>query len=163
MLLIGLLEIVPEGPRSSPQHGILSLAPKEDLDIFSVAGQAPSLDRHHINSPGLVAEPTKCFQRSCSLPLRTQYSTVYRCLKHRLGCSHSIKGLCSNVEKSLHINILEIKAVFLALKYFKSQCQNQTVLIAQDNSTVVACINKQNGARSVEKCALMWRIMSWCH
>ena len=32
-----------------------------------------------------------------------------------------------------------------------------------DNSTVVAYINKQGGTHSVEICALLWRIMSWCH
>ena len=75
----------------------------------------------------------------------------------------SIKGLWSDLEKSLHINILELKAVFLALKHFRLQCQNQTVLVATDNSTVVAYINKQGGTHSVEMCALLWRIMSWCH
>ena len=58
---------------------------------------------------------------------------------------------------------LEPKAVFLALKHFRLQCQNQTVLVATDNSTVVAYINKQGGTHSVEMCALLWRIMSWCH
>ena len=75
----------------------------------------------------------------------------------------SIKGLWSDLEKSLHINVLELKAVFLALKHFRLQCQNQTVLVATDNSTVVAYINKQGGTHSVEMCALLWRIMSWCH
>ena len=37
----------------------------------------------------------------------------------------SIKGLWSDLEKSLHINVLELKAVFLALKHFRLQCQNQ--------------------------------------
>ena len=53
--------------------------------------------------------------------------------------------------------------MFLALKHFRLQCQNQTVLVATDNSTVVAYINKQGGTHSVEMCALLWRIMSWCH
>ena len=75
----------------------------------------------------------------------------------------SIKGLWSDLEKSLHINVLELKAVFLALKHFRLQCQNQTVLVATGNSTVVAYINKQGGTHSVEMCAVLWRIMSWCH
>ena len=53
--------------------------------------------------------------------------------------------------------------MFLALKHFRLQCQNQTVLVATDNSTVVAYINKQGGTQSAEMCALLWRIMSWCH
>ena len=73
------------------------------------------------------------------------------------------KGLWSDREKRLHINVLELKAVSLALRDFKDQCQNQTVLIATDNSTVVAYINKQGGTHSAEMCALLWKIMTWCH
>ena len=75
----------------------------------------------------------------------------------------STKGLWSDREKRLHINILELKAVPLALRNFKDQCQNQTVLVATDNSTVVAYINKQGGTHSAEMCALLWKIMTWCH
>ena len=70
----------------------------------------------------------------------------------------STKGLWSDWEKRLdwekmlHINILELKAVSLALRSFKDQCQNQTVLVAMDNLTVVAYINKQGGTQ--RRCAL---------
>ena len=60
------------------------------------------------------------------------------------------KGLWSDREKRLHINVLELKAVSLALRDFKDQCQNQTVLVATDNSTVVAYINKQGGTHSAQ-------------
>ena len=73
------------------------------------------------------------------------------------------KGLWSDREIRLHINVLELKAVSLALRDFKDQCQNQTVLVATDNSTVVAYINKQGGTHSAEMCALLWKIMTWCH
>ena len=74
----------------------------------------------------------------------------------------STQGLWSPQEKGLHINVLELKAVFLALRHFKDQCQDQTVLVATDNSTVVAYINKQGGTHSAEMCALLWRLMTWC-
>ena len=73
------------------------------------------------------------------------------------------KGSVVRWEKRLHINVLELKAVSLALQSFKDQCQNQTVLVAMDNSTVVAYINKQGGTHSAEMCALLWKIMTWCH
>ena len=76
---------------------------------------------------------------------------------------NSTKGLWSDREKRLHINVLELKAISLALRDFKDQCQNQTVLVATDNSTVVAYINKQGGTHSAEMCALLWKIMTWCH
>ena len=67
----------------------------------------------------------------------------------------STKGLWSDREKRLHINVLELKAVSLAPQRFKNQCQNQTVLVAMDNST--------GGTHSVEMCSLLWKIMTWCH
>ena len=75
----------------------------------------------------------------------------------------STKGLWSDREERLHINVLELKAVSLALQSFKDQCQNQTVLVATDNSTELAYINKQEGTHSVEMCALLWKIRTWCH
>ena len=51
----------------------------------------------------------------------------------------------------------------LALRSFKDQCQNQTVLVAMDNSAVVAYINKQGGTQSAEMYTLLWKIMTWCH
>ena len=49
------------------------------------------------------------------------------------------------------------------MRKFKDQCQNETVLVATDNSTVVAYIIKQGGTHLAEMCALLWRLMTWCH
>ena len=35
--------------------------------------------------------------------------------------------------------------------------------IATDNTTVVSYINKEVGIRSGSLCALLWRLLSWCH
>ena len=75
----------------------------------------------------------------------------------------SAKGLWSDTDKRLHIKVLELKAVSLALQRFKDQCQNPTVLVATDNSTVVAYINKQGGTHSAEMWTLLWKIMTWGH
>ena len=75
----------------------------------------------------------------------------------------STKSLWSDREKRLHINVLELKAVSLALQKFKDQCQNQTMFVARDNSTLVAYINKQGGTHSAEMHALLWKIMTWCY
>ena len=50
---------------------------------------------------------------------------------------HTARGTWSLPESKLHINHLELKAVFLALKQFRTLCCNKTVLIATDNTTVV--------------------------
>ena len=72
------------------------------------------------------------------------------------------RGSWSVPESKLHINYLELKAVFLALKEFQDLCVNQIVLVATDNTTVVAYINKEGGLRSGPLCALLWRILTWC-
>ena len=72
------------------------------------------------------------------------------------------RGSWSVPESKLHINHLELKAVFLALKEFQDLCTNQIVLVATDNTTVVAYINKEGGMKSGPLCALLWRILTWC-
>ena len=73
------------------------------------------------------------------------------------------RGTWSVPESKLHINHLELKAVFLALKEFQDLCSNNIVLVATDNTTVVAYINKEGrGMKSGSLCALLWRILSWC-
>ena len=51
-------------------------------------------------------------------------------------------------ESKLHENYLELKAVMLSLKEFQELCSNKTVLIATDETTIVAHINKEGGMRS---------------
>ena len=77
---------------------------------------------------------------------------------------HTARGTWSLPESKLHINHLELKAVFLALKEFRTLVFNKTVLVATDNTTVVAYINKEGGGgmKSGSLCALLWRILSWC-
>ena len=75
---------------------------------------------------------------------------------------HNARGTWSLPESKLHINHLELKAVFLALKEFRTLICNKTVLIATDNTTVVSYINKEGGMKSGSLCALLWRILSWC-
>ena len=52
--------------------------------------------------------------------------------------------------------------MFLALKEFSNLCVGKIVLVATDNTTVVAYINKEGGMRSGPLCALLWRILTWC-
>ena len=71
------------------------------------------------------------------------------------------RGTWSIPESKLHINHLELKAVFLALKEFQDLCSNNIVLVATDNTTVVAYI-KEGGMKLGSLCALLGRILSWC-
>ena len=76
-------------------------------------------------------------------------------LKCRLG--RSLKSilhwrLMVYQEKGLHIKLLELKAMILALRHFQEKCDQNQVLVASDNSMVVAYINKQGGTHSVGLC-----------
>ncbi|MGH0151685.1 UNVERIFIED_CONTAM: hypothetical protein FKN15_019756 [Acipenser sinensis] len=48
----------------------------------------------------------------------------------------------------LHINVLELQAVFLALQSFFQEVQGRHMLIRTDNATLVTYINHQDGLRS---------------
>ena len=75
---------------------------------------------------------------------------------------NSTKGLWSDREKRLHIYVRELKAVSLALREFKDQCQNQSVSCdGQLNSGSLH--QQQGGTHSAEMCALLWKIMTWGH
>ena len=88
----------------------------------------------------------------------------YRFIKSRVGCSlkrtHCRRHLV--LESKLHINYLELKAVFLALQEFQDLCMHKIVLVETDNTTVVSYINREGGMRSGPLCALPWGILTWC-
>ena len=73
----------------------------------------------------------------------------------------SISGIWRSQDSSLHINVLELKAVYMALKHFAPKLKKQNVLICSDNSTVVSYLNKQGGTKSFQMVALVWRIIAW--
>ena len=75
---------------------------------------------------------------------------------------HTARGAWSLPESKLHIDYLELKAVFLALKEFQDLCTDKMVLVVTDNTTVVSYINKEGGMRSGPLCALLWRTLTWC-
>ena len=75
---------------------------------------------------------------------------------------YTARGTCSLPESKLHINYLELKTVFLALKEFQDLCSDKIVLVEMDNTTVVSYINKEGGMRSGPLCALLWRILTSC-
>ncbi len=61
-------------------------------------------------------------------------------------------GLWLESQSRWHINRLELEAVFLALKDFQPQLEQQHVLIRTDNTSVVSDINHHGGIRSRALC-----------
>ena len=70
-------------------HEALSVSPQGALEISSVAGQPPSLDRNDFCTPRLVAKSCQCDEGRRPSSQRPQYPTLYRRLKRRLG--HSLR------------------------------------------------------------------------
>ena len=75
------------GPGGTPTHDSLSVSHQRALEISSVAGQPPSLDRDHVRTPRVVVESHKRDERCRPSFQRPQYPTLYRSLKRRLGRS----------------------------------------------------------------------------
>ena len=64
----------------------------------------------------------------------------------------NVSGVWSAQEKLLHINLLEMKALFLGLQAFQEVVAGHHVTAMCDNSTVVAYVNKQGGTVSRSLC-----------
>ena len=113
----------------------------------------------------MVASGRKCTSRPAIRPTQSFSANFYRGTKTKVG--HSLrgthcKGNWSLPESKLHINYLELKAVFLALKEFQDLCSNKIVFVATDNTTRVANRNREIDMRSGSTCALLWRILTCC-
>ncbi|KAL0163894.1 hypothetical protein M9458_039647, partial [Cirrhinus mrigala] len=61
---------------------------------------------------------------------------------------HPARGLWSGPHLTLHINSLEMLAVFRALKHFLPDLRDRHVLVCTNNTAVVYYINHQGGLRS---------------
>ena len=72
-----------------------------------------------------------------------------------------VSGVWSDQEKLLHINLLEMKALFLGLQAFREDVIGHHVTAMCDNSTVVAYVNKQGGTVSRALCFLASRLLRW--
>ncbi|KAJ1214845.1 hypothetical protein NDU88_002456 [Pleurodeles waltl] len=72
-----------------------------------------------------------------------------------------IKGLWSPEEQMFHINLLELRAVRLALKAFLPSLRGQSVQVLTDNTTTMWYINKQGGVGSYLLCREALRLWSW--
>jgi hypothetical protein len=67
-------------------------------------------------------------------------------------------GAWSDRERLLSINQLELKAVTSALLLAPSSWHDQRVLVASDNTSVVAYLNNQGGTRSMMMLDLTWEL-----
>ena len=88
------------GPGGTPSHEALSVSSQGALEISSVAGQPPFLDRSHCSPPRLVAKSLKRDERCRPSSQRLQYPTLYRRFRRRLGRSLRPKFYNGSVVRS---------------------------------------------------------------
>ena len=76
--------------------------------------------------------------------------------------SQRTNGRWSVSERTQHINVLELKAAFLALKSFLKKQSHKVVCLRMDNTTAVAHVNNKGGTHSPCLLALTLERWRWC-
>ena len=161
--------ILPENlvvQRSVPIHGITQLGLRShptgsstlsfirsDKPVFNTAAFRPCYTTQ------AVAGPIVSHIRNPYLIFPGGVHHFHRRLDPGRGRPHGdsrIVGVWTRSEHELHINVLELRAVILALHHWATVLQGRHVLIATDNTTVVAYINKQGGTHSN---LLLWLVV----
>lgn len=76
--------------------------------------------------------------------------------------SQRTNGRWSATERAQHINVLELKAAFLALKSFLKNQSHKVVCLRMDNTTAVAHVKNKGGTHSPCLLALILELWQWC-
>ena len=152
-------------------HETHTVASQKQLEGTRISREGYPSTKVPAPSLTMVARGRQCTSRPTITPSKTCSANFDRRIKKKKKKKKgwgahlnefTARGSWSVPESKLHINYLELKAVFLALKEFQNLCVGKIVLVATDNTTVVAYINKEGGMRSGPLCALLWRILTWC-
>ncbi|XP_060077873.1 uncharacterized protein LOC132557392 [Ylistrum balloti] len=76
---------------------------------------------------------------------------------------HCRSGVWQGDQLQEHINVLEMRAVLLAIQSLRLLLQDQSICLATDNATVVANLENQGWTRSHKLCALACQVLLLCH
>ena len=154
------------GPGGTPSHEALSVSSQGALEISSVAGQPPSLDRSHCSPPRLVAKSLKRDERCRPSSQRPQYPTLYRCLKRRLGRSLRPKfhkgSVVRSGKKATHI-CPRIEGGLPGPSRLQGPVPDSNSVSCDGQLNSGSLHQQQGGTHSAEMCALLWKIMTWVH
>lgn len=71
-------------------------------------------------------------------------------------------GFWSEEESKLHINILELKAAFFAIKCYAVDLADCEILLRIDNTTAISYINKMGGTQCVLLNEIARQLWHWC-
>lgn len=93
------------------------------------------------------------------------YGIVHRLIIDGLGActsNESTHGWWSEADKVLHINILELKAIYNGLQCFATNCENCNILIRTDNTTAMSYINRMGSVQHTNLNNITKDIWHWC-
>ena len=76
--------------------------------------------------------------------------------------NYTVAGLWTPSERLLHINALEMEAVFRAISHWQDDLRRHRVTVFSDNSTTVSYINREGGTRSRPLFKATLRLLNLC-
>ncbi|KAE8293755.1 hypothetical protein D5F01_LYC06688 [Larimichthys crocea] len=77
-------------------------------------------------------------------------------------CNHrTVRGTWSPQQRLQHINVLELRAVPLALRHFLPFLEGRHVFVRSDNTSIVYHVNHQGGTRSRHSLQDAQRLLHW--
>ena len=154
------------GPGGTLSHEALSVSSQGALEISSVAGQPPSLDRSHCSPPRLVAKSLKRDERCRPSSQRPQYPTLYRRLTRRLGRSLRPKfhkgSVVRSGKKATHI-CPRIEGGLPGPSRLQGPVPKSNSVSCDGQLNSGSLHQQQGGTHSAEMCALLWKITTWGH
>ncbi|XP_061590737.1 uncharacterized protein LOC133456285 [Cololabis saira] len=75
----------------------------------------------------------------------------------------SVQGVWGPLWRGRHINVLELRTVYLALRHFLPFLRGKHVLVRTDNTSTVFHVNHQGGTRSLDSLNEARRLWMWAH
>ncbi|XP_068583377.1 LOW QUALITY PROTEIN: uncharacterized protein [Cebidichthys violaceus] len=98
-----------------------------------------------------------------SVPFRREVVTTDACLSGwgAVWQNRTARGQWSAQDRMEHVNVLELRAVHLALKHFLPSLRGKHVLVRSDNTSAVFHINHQGGTRSLELLRVSRALLTW--
>ena len=75
--------------------------------------------------------------------------------------SLEVSGKWSEADVSCHINLLELRAIFLSLRHWSRLVRGKSVAVCSDNTTALSYVRKQGGTFSLSLCQEAWSLLLW--
>ena len=177
-------EILPTSDKGSQSARSVQISPEGESNLTtpsrSASGFPRVLSTSSVVSPLALQASTELFNPTSSVeqgvvsghvngspihPPATEMVITSDASKTGWGATFgnlSTNGRWSKQESDLHINVLELKATFLAIQAFLKNQSNLAVILRLDNTTAVTYVNNQRGTRSPSLTLLTLELWNWC-